>query len=563
MCTTLSTLIKDSGFTGECGYNVLLYPTAGTTRALLGFFARRLVSEEGEDMLADTGAVSQKSILETVADVLSHGDPNVTIARGAITTKLDMKEIIPKHYLSRPWNSRKFQPEASLVTELVPESKQPYGAYVVPTLLDASRRRSAITERKRKLAEYKLAAKSRGDQPTSIADMVANAMGKSSSGNASVSLADMIKNVIDLENNSGASNSSFNNNVNFGQEAVKKKEGGKANEVVEEGEDPEEKRRREEEATKVIRDAELAALRATLEEILTTLRQQNDWISEKDVVAEQCEADGPAIKKAIEELTRQYKMKKSMLDMLPDAENNMAKLLAIVEDATKRMALLEDEWDKVRQPLVDELEKKKGSRDAAAEITKNKLMAIKQMRNDISSMATEIREKEALAITLKAEYEKMPKNINRTAYTYRIMDIIKQISKQQAEIKKVVGDVKEVQKDINKMGDTLARTEAVADEVLWQKGQQNDTKKMTAGQREAAKESYKSLAKLRSTFDTLIDSVTYAGKADNTAREYETKTESLLQRVSGQSVEQTLKDLEEVKQENMQVAAKIKKAMGK
>lgn len=111
-------------------------------------------------------------------------------------------------------------------------------------------------------------------------------------------------------------------------------------------------------------------------------------------------------------------------------------------------------------------------RDASAEVTKKKLLEIKKMRADIASMATQIREKEALAIKLKEEYDKMPKNINRTAYTYRIMDIIKQIQKQQAEIKKVVGDVHEVQKAINKITDTLARTEAVADEVIWQKGQQ-------------------------------------------------------------------------------------------
>ena len=76
-------------------------------------------------------------------------------------------------------------------------------------------------------------------------------------------------------------------------------------------------------------------------------------------------------------------------------------------------------------------------RDASAEVTKKKLLEIKKMRADIASMATQIREKEALTIKLKEEYDKMPKNINRTAYTYRIMDIIKQVRKQKTEIAKV------------------------------------------------------------------------------------------------------------------------------
>ena len=274
------------------------------------------------------------------------------------------------------------------------------------------------------------------------------------------------------------------------------------------------------------------------------------------------EEQTPDLKKSIEELTRQYKMKKQMLDMLPNADANMAQLLKIVEEAKQRMAALEAEWAKVRDPLVADLETKKGSRDAAAEATKAKLNDIKKLRADIASMATQIREKEALAIQLQEEYDKMPKIINCTAYTHRIMDITKQIQKQKTEIKKVVSDVHEVQKAINKAADALARREAVADEVVWQKGRQNDRKPNPA-QLAAAKSSYKNLALLRGKFDKLVDAVGAGGKAENTAREFDSKTESLLQRVSGQSVEQMLRDLNEVKAENQELVGSIKQAMGK
>ena len=90
------------------------------------------------------------------------------------------------------------------------------------------------------------------------------------------------------------------------------------------------------------------------------------------------------------------------------------------------------------------------------------------MRNEIAQMAQEIRTKEALAAQLKKNWESIPKNINRNVYTYRILDIISQIGKQKAEIKRIISDIRTVQKDINRVADTLQRTEAVADETIYQ-----------------------------------------------------------------------------------------------
>ena len=44
----------------------------------------------------------------------------------------------------------------------------------------------------------------------------------------------------------------------------------------------------------------------------------------------------------------------------------------------------------------------------------------------------------------------MPKNINRVVYTRRILDIITQVSKQKAEIRRIIGDIRGVQKDVNR-----------------------------------------------------------------------------------------------------------------
>jgi coiled-coil domain-containing protein 22 len=62
---------------------------------------------------------------------------------------------------------------------------------------------------------------------------------------------------------------------------------------------------------------------------------------------------------------------------------------------------------------------------------------MKNRRGEMQKMGATIREREERYRALSEEYEKMPKNVNRGLYTYRIMDIIKQVRKQKTEIAKV------------------------------------------------------------------------------------------------------------------------------
>ena len=66
---------------------------------------------------------------------------------------------------------------------------------------------------------------------------------------------------------------------------------------------------------------------------------------EYDSTAESRAADAEALK-------RELKMKRQLHQMLPDAENNMVKLKAIIEEGRKRLKALEEEWAKHRDPMA-------------------------------------------------------------------------------------------------------------------------------------------------------------------------------------------------------------------
>ena len=263
-------------------------------------------------------------------------------------------------------------------------------------------------------------------------------------------------------------------------------------------------------------------------------------------------------KKKLEEAKRQYKMKKQLVDMMDDREGNERKLRDLIKQAQDRIAKLREEWAAHRDPLVAELEAVRNGEEERRKERQGKVDDIKRMRGEIADMATQIRQKEQLAEKLKKDWGKMPKNVNRNVYTYRILDIINSIAKQKAEIRRIITDIKDVQKSINKTSETLVRTELVADETLYSMARSGSRKSTDAHVR-----SYRLLMEMREVFENLVDAVGTAGKAENSKRELETKTEVLRARVSGVSVEGIVTDLAKVKMENKELMKVLKQKMGK
>ena len=69
--------------------------------------------------------------------------------------------------------------------------------------------------------------------------------------------------------------------------------------------------------------------------------------------------------------------------------------------------------------------------------SEKKLEEIKELREKMKEVSTESRNKDELQKQLVSEYERMSKDVNRSAYTKRIMEIVGNIKKQKQEIDKV------------------------------------------------------------------------------------------------------------------------------
>ncbi|XP_013990623.1 coiled-coil domain-containing protein 22 isoform X2 [Salmo salar] len=244
------------------------------------------------------------------------------------------------------------------------------------------------------------------------------------------------------------------------------------------------------------------------------------------------------------------RVKKQTIDLMPDAENNLAKLQALVEGSAKRVVNLAAQWEKRRAPLIDEHRRLKELCSNQEIESSRKLSEIKELHNKIRQSAEESKKKEALYKQLITEFENLPKDVSRSAYTARILEIVGNIRKQKEEITKILSDTKELQKEINNLTGKLDRTFAVTDELVFK-----DAKKD-----ESVRKSYKYLAALHENCTQLIQTIEDTGTIMREIRDLEEQIETENGKKTVSNLEKILEDYKAIRQENSALAAKIREA---
>ncbi|KAL5012891.1 hypothetical protein ScPMuIL_011442 [Solemya velum] len=253
-------------------------------------------------------------------------------------------------------------------------------------------------------------------------------------------------------------------------------------------------------------------------------------------------------KKENEENEKSYSIKKRTLDLLPDAENNISKLQAVVDASAQRLANLANQWEKHRAPLIQQIQELKelnSKRESEAQV---KLGEIKTFREKMKSVADEARNKEEIQKQLLAEYERMAKDVNRSAYTKKIMEIVANIKKQKNDIDKVLVDTRTIQKEINLLSGKLDRTFTVTDELIFK-----DAKKD-----ESVKKAYRFLAALHENCELLIRTVEDTGIILREIRELEDQIENESNKKVLSNLEKITADYREMRKENAALIAKLK-----
>ena len=302
----------------------------------------------------------------------------------------------------------------------------------------------------------------------------------------------------------------------------------------------EEKQRKREEEIKELQDK----VDSLSEKIECLLEENKKYESLCSDIAELIKKD----KGVIDEIKERYRVKKCTLSLLPDAESNIEKLQNLIDTSSQRLVSLANQWEQHRVPLIEEYRELREQSSRRVNETQRKLEEIKVLRDKIQNLGMEVRQKEDMHKHLVSAYEKLTKDVSRSAYTRRILEIVGNIKKQKAEIDKVLLDTRNVQKEINKLSGKLERTFTVTDELIFR-----DAKKD-----EAIRRAYKYLAALHENCSHLVQIVEDTGSISREIRELEDQIDQENQKQVAATLERITLDYKQMQQENASLMAQLK-----
>ncbi|KAG8223724.1 hypothetical protein J437_LFUL003630 [Ladona fulva] len=184
------------------------------------------------------------------------------------------------------------------------------------------------------------------------------------------------------------------------------------------------------------------------------------------------------------------------------AGEGVERLKSMADGSARRLLSLASAWDEHRTALLSEYRHLREHDTNRTSEAQRQAELLRSLREKTREVMEEVREKEQIRKQLTTEREKVNKDVGRSAYTRRIMEIIGNIRKQNEDIDKVLKDTKEVQKEINQLTGRLDRSFTVADELIFRiqteeaKSVASNLERITADLRQMRQESAALAARL-------------------------------------------------------------------
>ncbi|XP_034937150.1 coiled-coil domain-containing protein 22 homolog [Chelonus insularis] len=281
-------------------------------------------------------------------------------------------------------------------------------------------------------------------------------------------------------------------------------------------------------------------LRSQIEVLQSEIKQLSVELTEK--MAQQQEEQ-----KKMQELETERNIDAKIYELMKDPDNSVEKLEEAVEAEKNKLINLATQWEKHRVPLIKQYRDEREKYFAKTSTSQKKLDELRQLREKEKELLEECQQKDQQYYQLMSEVAKLPKDVNRSAYTQRILEIINNVRKQKDEINKVLGDTREIQKEINVLTGKLERSFTVVDEMIFRDAKNN----------EASRKAYKLLATLHSDCSELVKLVEETGATMREIRDLEEQIDAESAKNIEANLERITADLEQMRQETASLTAQL------
>lgn len=564
MCSTLANACQDLGYQGEIGYQTFLYSSMKEWRRLLMFLLEKLPRDSaqaadepmGTSVLLGRAIAAELSLrmrspwtppfckarstawsggewwLEGSEGVHRYHAVDVQAPRGTgdLTIKIP-KEL--RHYYSRhmPYVSAQPRVREDVLASLLERNASEHAAQQE---WEAEWNRFGLASR---LSEEEFRARKKQRLKKRLGDQLRASLQQASAAaglGAATDLNQVLSSFVERAPTYRSTGSRFQHaeKLQFSKEQ-------EAEPVVEEASEEELQRRREEELAEL--QEQLAGLTSQLETLDLNMRKYNTGMQHLLEVQELQAAKNKEQEEA-------FRVKKRTYDLLPNADENIVKLQELIQTSAERLAKLSSKWEEVRAPLLQQYRKLREHNETQETEASQLLEEMRGMRERMKEVADETRVKDDLRKQLVGEYERMGKDLNRVAYTRRIMEIVANIRRQKEDIDKILVDTRMVQKEINQLSGKLERIFTVTDEQVYRDARKD----------EARRAAYKLLASLRENCDHVVEAIKSTGQVKREQRDLEEQIDNESGKRVGANLERILADQEQMKKENAQLAARLK-----
>eukprot|EP00743_Colponemidia_sp_Colp-15_P004339 GILK01004680.1.p1 GENE.GILK01004680.1~~GILK01004680.1.p1 ORF type:complete len:610 (-),score=174.34 GILK01004680.1:137-1966(-) len=530
-CQSLVSSIQELGFKGEISFNIFIYPNVKDVRKLLSFLVEQAPKpeEDNDEQVAGANVILNRTIEQSLQKwsrklwTPFHRPPSKSrmcccpLAVPTVLTKFT------KNAEDKMRCVKEFQPFLAVQASDCVQA--------LSSILEAHRRALLDAQHRERLLSEDAStepAKKRIDSLFRSAMLETLQQQKTVATAALPNLQDILKS----EKAEKQKGTTFSHQTDFGQEK-------QTVVAVSVGATDESERLQKQEE-------ELRALQAEVDTVTSELTALEKSIEMAKANIRQTEASILAEVQTVKGLEADLKVKKHTLNFLEDTESHIARLKLVCAESSQKLLDLAKEWETHRLPLLEEIRNRRDQWAHRREDNRIKVERIRTMREEMKTMTVELQARDETFRVLDEERKKLPEDGGRAIFIRKIMEIIKQTKKQKVEIEKSLEDIHAVQKDINGISETLKRTEAVTDEIIFRDAKKDKT----------AKEAYKLLAQLREHFEKVVSTIEETGSVQNAIRDLEQKVNQAVQRNDALNIENVAKDLAAMRLENQTLAAK-------
>lgn len=178
---------------------------------------------------------------------------------------------------------------------------------------------------------------------------------------------------------------------------------------------------------------------------------------------------------------------------------------------------LESQWDAVRKPLEERKRSLEESLYSNNPDALEMLQKLREVQQEQQFILSEIMKREEEHLKISADLEKQQKGASRKSYTDRIKEITKNSRKQDADIERILKDTRAVQLESNSIQESLHRTYAVADEIVFREAKKDPT----------GLQVYRLLVGTHKGFEQISEEILATDRIKREIAEYETKLAAL------------------------------------